>query len=415
MDDNKFDRTIRSKLEGYHYPLVETTSLEAFHQQQSAVAVTNTWYARHRMEIVVGSAITALLLMYLLGYTLITRTVRIVEEQSTTINNQKAQIEGLENEIKRLHQTTPDTVRITEVRMGNIRIPSDLLRRIASLEESNRELTEFKRKNSESATVTSGEESESYSPIINATLSPADPASINKTTQEEITNDVIDIKSQKVLDTKSIRALEKHYSHGIGIKLGPTLDAFGGKYSLGDGHINLSAGLLADFILSPSLGLETGLKYSARYYAIVDPNNLSSANLPGIDPQVGTLQRAEVDYQLFEIPLTLKYRYPLSMKDHLIGGLGYTCLLYLDQDFEYTYEFDNQSPHPTSIVSTVNTDGIKAYPGTFNISLGMSHVLKNKKIMEMTMFYNHGIGTQGVEKTRAQYFGIRGTYWFNLK
>jgi hypothetical protein len=353
--------------------------------------------------------------MYLLGYTFVTRTVRIVEEQTNTINDQRARIDGLESEIKRLHQTTPDTIRITEIRTTNTALTSQLMQRIARLEESNRELMELKLKSSEIPTYNSGEESQSSSQIIDATTSLADPASISDTNQELLTKNITDNKSQKALDTKTIRALEEHYRHGVGIKLGPALDVFGAKYSLGDGHLNLSGGLLADFIVSPSLGLETGLKYSTRYYAIVDPNNLTSENLPGVDPQVGTLQRAEIDYQLFEIPLTLKYRYPLSMKDHFIGGLGYSCLFYLNQDFEYTYEFDNQSPHPTSIVSTVSTSQVKTYPGTINISLGMSHAMKNKKIIETTLFYNHGIGTQGVEKTRAQYFGIRGTYWFTVR
>jgi len=413
MDDNKFDNAIRSKLEGYLYPAVDSTALEALHQQQNAVPGIGSWYSRHRMEIVVGSAIAVILLMYLLGYTYVTHTVRVVEEQNA---KQKVQIAGLENEIKRLRQTKPDTVRITEVRTENDALTSQLLQRIVRLEESNQELLDFKLKSGQIPTPTSGEES-NPSPLvmIDSPQLLALDSSLNDATQEIVKKEISDHNSQKALDTKSIRALEKHYIHGVGIKLGPVVDIFGGRYSLGNGNVNLSGGLLADFILSPSLGLETGLKYSARYYAIVDPNNLASTHLPGVDPQVGTLQRAEIDYQLFEIPLTLKYRYPLSIKDHLIGGLGYSCLVYLNQDFEYTYEFDNQSPNPTSIVSTVTTDQIKAYPGTINITLGMSHALKNKKIIETMLFYNHGIGTQGVEKTRAQYFGLRGTYWFTLK
>ncbi len=220
---------------------------------------------------------------------------------------------------------------------------------------------------------------------------------------------------EKSLDAKSIRALEKHYSNGVGIKLGPSADIFSGRYSLGDKHLSLSGGVMTEFIVSPSFGLEVGIKYSERYYAITDEHILTGSTLPGVDGQLGQLQGAEVDYQLLEIPLNLKYRYPLSLKDHWIAGIGYSSLIYLNEDFEYTYEFDNQTPYPTSIVSTVSTDEVKVYAGTINFSLGMSHVLKNKKIIEGSLFYNHGIGTQGVEKTRAQYFGLRGTYWFTVR
>ena len=172
---------------------------------------------------------------------------------------------------------------------------------------------------------------------------------------------------------------------------------------------------MTEFIVSPSFGLELGIKYSERYYAITDEHILTGSTLPGVDGQLGQLQGAEVDYQLLEIPLNLKYRYPLSLKDHWIAGIGYSSLIFLNEDFEYTYEFDNQTPNPTSIVSTVSTDEAKVYAGTINFSLGISHVLKNKKIIEGSLFYNHGIGTQGVEKTRAQYFGLRGTYWFTVR
>jgi hypothetical protein len=55
------------------------------------------------------------------------------------------------------------------------------------------------------------------------------------------------------------------------------------------------------------------------------------------------------------------------------------------------------------------------YTGTLNISLGLSKRLKNDKILETSLYYQHGLGESGVEKTKSNFLGIRGTYWFTIK
>ncbi|MEQ9413894.1 MAG: hypothetical protein RIF39_08685, partial [Cyclobacteriaceae bacterium] len=58
---------------------------------------------------------------------------------------------------------------------------------------------------------------------------------------------------------------------------------------------------------------------------------------------------------------------------------------------------------------------LKTYPGTLNLSLGFSSQLKNSKIIETSLYYQHGLGKVGLEQTKPELLGIRGTYWFNIK
>ena len=411
MDDRKFDSIIRSKLEDYHHPVIDQSALDAFHRQNETIH-SSSLYSRYRTELIIASGIALLVILYFVGHTLFTRSLKLGEQQTNTASDQNAQIEALRKEVNRLQLLKPDTVRIIEVRTQHSALVDELNERIALLEASNRELMAINER-SETIHSQAGEE-KSFNPRPNFYDTPP-PIEITANKEHQPIQNKQSNVPKKSLDAKSIRALEKHYSNGVGIKVGPTADLFSCRYSLGDKHLSLSGGVLTEFIVSPSFGLEVGIKYSERYYAITDETILTGSTLPGVEGQLGQLQGAEVDYQLLEIPLNLKYRYPLSLNDHWIAGIGYSSLIYLNEDFEYTYEFDNQTPNPTSIVSTVSTNEAKVYAGTINFSLGMSHVLKNKKIIEGSLFYNHGIGTQGVEKTRAQYFGLRGTYWFTVR
>jgi hypothetical protein len=413
MDDNRFDKILRSKLEDYHHPVVDHNALDALHQQ--AAVLPTAWYSRYRKELAIASGIAILSLMYFLGYLFLTRTMRLNDEQRNTIYHQKSEIEQLKDELNRLQLLLPDTVEVIRVRAESSTLIPELMQRISLLEESNQQWKEF---------ITNGRirqyQIEDAGLIETDALSDfsvtTHPLFVNETNRPQSEkNKQVSVMHKNSLDAKSIRAIEKHYRHGLGIKIGPAVDFFGSRYSLGNGQISFNGGVLADFIVSPSLALETGVKYSERDYAIRYEELPAASNLPGVDDQLGSLEGAEVDYRLLEVPLTLKYRYPLSLRNHWTAGIGYSSLIFLNEDFEYTYAFDSPSINPTSIVSTVSTNDVKVYAGTINFSLGISHTLKNKKIVETSLFYNHGIGTQGVEGTRAQYFGLRGTYWFTVR
>jgi hypothetical protein len=215
------------------------------------------------------------------------------------------------------------------------------------------------------------------------------------------------------LSSRKIRELEQHYHKGIGVRVGPTLEFSQGIYSAGKSEPALSAGILTNLVFSPSLSLETGVKYVHRFYEISGEHALSEIALPGVDPSLGTLINADVDSWIMEVPLNLKYRSPLSMKIHWLAGIGYSSLLYTKQIFEYDYQFEVGSP--ITLNSAYEKSGIEVYPGTLNFSLGVSSLLKNKKMLESSVYYQHGLGKMGLEHTSANYFGLRGVYWFNVR
>ncbi len=139
MDDRKFDSIIRSKLEDYHHPVTDHSALDAFHQQNETIHQAS-WYSRHRTELLISSGIALLALLYFLGYTLLTRSQDLGEQQTNAASDQKAQIEALRKEVNRLQLLRPDTVRIIEVRTQHSTLIDELNERIALLEASNRQL-----------------------------------------------------------------------------------------------------------------------------------------------------------------------------------------------------------------------------------------------------------------------------------
>jgi hypothetical protein len=219
---------------------------------------------------------------------------------------------------------------------------------------------------------------------------------------------------QKNMDTKTIRDLEDHYQKGVGIRMGPTVEFAKGNYVVGESDMSVNFGVLGDFIVSPSLSFETGIKYLKRYYELADQQDLVDSSLPGVDESIGALQKAEIDSWMLEIPVMLKYRYPLSLKSHILGGAGYSALYYWKQLFEYDYSFSGGGDAFT-VGSVYETKEHSFYSGSLNITLGVSNQLKNHKTLETSLFYQRGIGSKGVEKTNANFFGIRGVYWFTLR
>ncbi|MFZ1808526.1 MAG: hypothetical protein WAU36_14940, partial [Cyclobacteriaceae bacterium] len=125
------------------------------------------------------------------------------------------------------------------------------------------------------------------------------------------------------------------------------------------------------------------------------------------------LKSIDIDSWVFETPFNIKYRYPVSMKSNWIFGGGYTAMLYSKQILEYDYQFDNNQS--ASLNSSILEKGLKVYPGTLNLSLGFSSELKNKKSIETSIYYQHGLGKVGIEQTIPTFIGLRGAYWFTLK
>jgi hypothetical protein len=159
--------------------------------------------------------------------------------------------------------------------------------------------------------------------------------------------------------------------------------------------------------------VETGLKYAHRFYEISSDDGLSDMQFPGTDENLGTLVNADVDSWILEIPLNIKYRYPISEKSHLIAGVGYSSLIYTKQILEYDYEFEGNSS--VKLSSSHEETNVEISPGAVNLLLGINHELKNRKNLETSIYYQHGLGNMGVENNKASFIGLRGVYWFTAR
>lgn len=422
MDDREFDEHIKRKVGDYEEPGFDPGALAMLHKQMSAVREW-AWYTRYRTELIICSSVV-LATLIILSNQWYTRNhfAQITSSEKLLLESQGKQIAQLEEEIKYLKRVHTDTIRIVEIREERSTDYAHLWQRINALEKV---ITTLNGGNSTNQNVRTAYESSSLSDasmhgeIIGSDDTKEDKRLVPRDMDEESlkaeSTKAIEHSGKRTveLSSKKIRELEKHYHDGIGVQLGPTLELSKGIYSVGMGEPAISAGILANLVFSPSLSLETGVKYVHRFYEISGEESLSGTELPGVNPALGTLINADVDSWIMEVPLNLKYRFPISMKTHWLAGIGYSSILYTKQIFEYDYEFESGSP--ITINSAYEKSGIEVYPGTLNFSLGLSRQLKNKKVLETSVYYQHGLGKMGLENASINYLGLRGVYWFTIR
>ena len=230
--------------------------------------------------------------------------------------------------------------------------------------------------------------------------------------------DGLDEESEKdPIDDKTAKALAKHYGRGIGVKIGPTADFAFSDYDLGKSEAEPNLGLLTDLILSPSLSVETGIKYGQRLIEIRDPSEFGKRDFPDQNEFDGELSAIEIDGKFLEIPINLKYRRYVAPNLDLTFGLGFSSYIAIKEDLEYTY--NNVEIAGGQFLDEVRSDqpqgGGKIYPGNMNFILGVNHALKDRRSLEGAFFYQHGVGNVGFAELSPNFFGLRGVYWFTVR
>lgn len=428
MDDQRFDDSIKNRVGDYEDPSFDPAALAAMHHQLGAVS-SWPWYTQYRSELLVGSGILLSTLVILWSQWFMgNHTADGLNEKIISIQNQQDQIDKLQNEISSLKNTPPDTIRIIEIREQPSSYNISLLYRIKLLEaeaaasRARMDNLYSDKNDSESNWQSSTSQStriQNPHPNLELSRNTFSSRLFPRVTERESlratpdSSTILVQSNSKNHSAQTIRDIEDHYQKGIGIRIGPALEIGKGFYDKGDGEIGIGGGVLADFILSPSLSVETGLKYAHRVYDISDENELAVEQLPGMDPSLGTLKKIDIDSWIFEIPMNLKYRYPVSIKTHWLGSLGYSSLIYGKQVFEYEYSMDSNPA--VTINSDYETSHGEVYTGALNFSLGLSNRLKNKKILETSIYYQLGLGKTGIEKNSINYLGVRGVYWFTAR
>lgn len=429
MDDQRFDESIKRKIGEYEPPEFDPMALASLHHKMAASNAW-PWYSRYRTEVLVGSGMILCTLLILLNQWYVNNSsTQQLKDEAYIIQIKNAQIEQLQCKIADLQSTLPDTVRIVAFRQSTEQ-ETTLLQRIAALEMLVFNMNKNNAVNKESIhnrkTL-----AQDFSSLPGALDEWNDESDINlfsknttrltpsfnhrKSLKAEPKSFVLRSSTRASHSVKTIRSLEKHYRKGIGIRVGPSLEISNGMYTSGKMRMGFVGGIVGDFILSPALSLESGLKYSHRIYENSNIKSLTEANLPNVNPDLGTLSNTDIDSWILELPIHVKYRYPLSMRVNLIGGVGYSSLIYLKQLLEYNYVYEFENNTTASVNSTYRTEEAKRYAGLLNTSLGVSKQLKNNKILETSLYYQHGLGKTGVENAHANFIGLRGVYWFSVR
>lgn len=415
MDDNRFDDIIKGKVGEFEDTSFDPSALAALHNRM-ATDGDWPWHVRFRTEIIAGTAAAIVILLTLWGqwYFSELRTEEL-QDELLALKTQNEKMDGLIGEMKNFKSTgaPADTIRIIEIRERDPFLYARLVQQIealkASLSDSFRRVSNASIKENYVLPVNNRE---AFTGVFENQFSQYRIRSFALLTVDSSTQESEPVNPEpKKLSAKEIIKKE-NYRKGVGFRLGPTAEVSQGLYPAGDGELNVGYGILGDFILSPSLSFETGLKYAHRFYSVGE-KELNKINLPFVNQTIGDVKLAEIDSWVLEVPLHLKYRFPLSMKTSLLTRIGYSAMIYTGQTLEYSYEYD--ASNNLFVKDSHKQKGFHLYPGALNLSIGVSRLLKNKKILETGIFYQQGLGGMGVEKNKPSYLGIRGVYWIPLR
>lgn len=177
---------------------------------------------------------------------------------------------------------------------------------------------------------------------------------------------------------------------------------------------------MAEFILSPSWRIETGIKYTYSGYKIDDTQDLGEGltDFPNINTELGELNQIEQKSNLLSFPVHLKYQHPISENRAVFASFGLSPQLYLLQKFEYEYLFPVNTEDGVFISEIEAPNKVKEnnfYTGTYDFSLGFEKNLENNSLLQFSAFYNKSAGGLGVESRELDLIGIRSSIRFRVK
>lgn len=227
------------------------------------------------------------------------------------------------------------------------------------------------------------------------------------------------VAENKKLSTETLKDIEKHTMHGIGLRWGPEAEVMATLPEKGSSQAGVGLGAVMEFIFSPTLRAETGLKYHYKPYRLDD--NLTPAQVadyPAVDDNLGTLNAISVRSHTFSIPLRLKYMHPVSRDQWLFASMGMSGQYYFRQVFDYTYNYNvdvgSQEHYSVDLEASKKDEGGKFYLGTVDMSLGMEKKLKNNNYLSLSAFYNYGLNNVGLEQKKLGLVGLRSSLRFKL-
>ena len=446
MDEGKFDDKIREKLGEYSAPGFDPNALAALHQKMAGKNPLS-WYQKYKLQ-TVASLLTMIISLVIIGsqWYLNTKSTTLLEKENAALRDQVSTLNQVKDELERLKSEKPDTTRIVQIdrsrnflkpdfnavagkfrsfRGREITLSANGFLNLGRLQELPVEILEILIQEGYSLKEENGKV------FIKLTNS-------NRTALPQVTsinpdyelfrynfnvafsndeNETNPVEEKNVtIQGKLLRELESHYQRGVGIKVGPTGEVVRLNNLVGEDAGFVSVGLLADFFLSPQWSMETGVKYSERSATVEGTQELKRVVLPHLDEETGSLHKLEVDSKTIEIPFYLKYHYQISPGFNLIGGAGASGLLFIHQDFEYSYHIPESNGNKDfSVIADHELKKWTFYPATVNLLAGINKQFDNNKTLEVSLFYQKGIRNTGKERMKADLFGVRAAYWFKVR
>ena len=446
MDDHKFEEFIKGKIGEYEDPDFDPAALADFHHRMAAIHLV-PWYVRYATVLWVTSVLIVFTFInFYIHWTVGNHDYQTMHQEIATLKAENQEIKMLANQLRDLKNTQSDTISINEVGQ----IPASSLSTSASVSNIDDFPNKKRLSSPEKHTLYLGSEETIPEELLQqllyagfikkdgqdiyltiaSKLLPLAPRSMDTNVLAQGIPDVALGRSNKTkkepskdkkrekgrLSASTIRALEKHNQKGIGIYAGAALDISQGVYPVGEGAADLGGGILGEFVLSPSLSIESGVKYMYRNYHIDNAIDLQRIELPDFDETTVNIEKVKISSHMLDFPVNLKYRYPFTADLYGLIGAGYSSILYLRQNFEYGYSF-NTGSWDEDLFLSINEEETEVdfSPGMLNFSLGISRRLRNSHALELLMYYQHSLGTMGEEEIIPDFFGVRGTYWWKIR
>lgn len=481
MDDKHFDKKIREKIARYQDPGVDPGALTGLHDRLDNFKTTIPWYKNRRY---LGYAAAAVLFISLLNFSLYSYINQYSKEdllaQIASLKSDQQQLYKLQHEFNASTKIIRDTVYLYK---EILKAPEKL--KVSQVENYVASLSPVKRQQILEKYMPAAHDdiygNQSSHKIVLANLDEApeevksylatnDLYTINNGKRIKLVIEDLDIlqppdylakkgmilnradwgltanisyfpvvatrkgeketaKSDKntkdvYLSANVLRALEKNEMRRYGFRIGPSVDFYKPIFDLGNKNINTGIGFLAEFVLSPSVRLESGFNFTQMEYKL-DPSEISNltetqiSKFPSLNPGLGKINAIEVTSDILSMPLNFKYFYPLSKKKRLFVSTGYTPMLFLSQKFLYAYkpkeEIDDEDDFRADLTAIKRKDNPKLYAGTFNVHLGMESQLKKNTYLQAAVFYQNGIDDMGVENRSIEMVGLKSSLFFKIR
>lgn len=451
MDDKQFDDILRDKLEGMDEPAYDPSSFAKF-QARTGSEFARPWYRRHSGELAVAAA-SVVLALFLVGgqYALNKRENDQLRSEIARLESQNEKITALEDRLNSI-PPTPDTLRIVQyvpnayneqelIRLRNevnalgrllasnqveaarsesaplryvyVGQQEDLSPRLRTELESDYELVEeggyvfllmedFTDESGQLPTIGRMLPSEQYA-LVRHEFVP------DSTIREVIVEENIKPAPYSV---KQQVALERHYQKGVGIELGPSFQFGYSSQTPNRTGQYYGGGAMVHFILSPTIGIQTGVLMNTNHYDIRD---LENVDYPDVKTDRGEFIEGEVNNWFIEIPVLLTYRRRIGSRAQLQASVGMAPVLFTRQAIDYDYQYETTDIGNIRTESSYVNNSAKWYAGTLNAGIGYVREFENNKRLQASLFYKYGLTEMGDEQVNVNYLGIRTNYFFRVR